>query len=311
MVLIISDFTNFTIEKFTPTITVRNVTSYPGANVTVPIEVVSNRGTPFTGNITVRFDDNSTKVVPITNGFGSFSYVIGDVDVYNLTYEFAEDDYYYGANNNSVWNVVPFNVTFDKELVTTGTIYVGREVEFVITATNNGNYTIDTVVIGDKDNRGLNLSEDSSYGDWTYNHDGTWTYKGSLAAGQSAELRLRFNVYEAGNLTNIALLNLNNGLGNYSANASFFIEKYTPIISVDNITCYPGSNVTIPITVDGQDGKPFNGTVIVRFSDGYNETVHIVNGSGNVSHVIGDVDLNVTYETVEDGLHYSVNTLVL
>ena len=215
--------------------------------------------------------------VNVTDGKGSFEYLAGVEGIYNLTYIFDENATHYAVTNMSFVNVTDFNVTVNKTLITTDVIYVGSEdVEFYIVVTNNGNYTIDRVVVFDDNHTGLVLTS-GSYGSWTYNGS-AWIYDGSLAAGQSASLLVKFNATDAGNYTNYVVVDLNNGSGNVSDNASYDIEKFSQVISVEDIVCYPGSNNTIRFNVTSNDGKAFNGTVIVKFDDGTNVTVNVIDG---------------------------------
>ena len=56
--------------------------------------------------------------------------------------------------------------------------------------------------------------------------------------------------------------------------------------TVENVTGLAGQNVTIPINVTADDDKPFNGNVTITFPDGSNQTVVIVNGTGNATWAI-------------------------
>ena len=59
-------------------------------------------------------------------------------------------------------------------------------------------------------------------------------------------------------------------------------------ITIDNVTVYPGENVTIPINVTTINDEPFNGTVAVIMPDNSTQTVTIINGTGNVTWYVPD-----------------------
>jgi hypothetical protein len=59
-------------------------------------------------------------------------------------------------------------------------------------------------------------------------------------------------------------------------------------VTIGNVTAYPGEEVTIPINVTADNGKPFNGNVTVILPDGTNQTVEIINGTGNIKWTVPD-----------------------
>ena len=86
--------------------------------------------------------------------------------------------------------------------------------------------------------------------------------------------------------------------GNYTDNATFNgrhpylpsngtgVVRVLPIpthVSVGNVTTFAGREVTIPINVTADDGKPFNGNVTITLPDGSNKTVEIIDGKGNTT----------------------------
>lgn len=54
-------------------------------------------------------------------------------------------------------------------------------------------------------------------------------------------------------------------------------------VTIENVTVYPGENVTIPINVTTIDNEPFNGTVAVIMPDNSTQNVTVVNGTGNIT----------------------------
>ena len=103
---------------------------------------------------------------------------------------------------------------------------------------------------------------------------------------------------------------------NYTGNETYLPSNGTGIVkvlpiptntTVGNVTGYPGQEVTIPVNVTADDGKPFNGKVNVTLPDGDIKEVTITNGTGNVTWTIpsdlptgnytvpGNYSGNVTY----------------
>ena len=54
-------------------------------------------------------------------------------------------------------------------------------------------------------------------------------------------------------------------------------------VSVGNVTTFAGKEVTIPIKVTADDGKPFTGKVTIRFPDGSTKVVNVINGNGKTT----------------------------
>ncbi len=97
-----------TIPKVPVDITVGNVSGKPGDKVTIPIKVVPEDGSKFTGKVTVKLPDGTKKVVKIVNGKGSVDWTIpknykGDYKVY---VSFGGNDYYYASNGTGNVHVI-------------------------------------------------------------------------------------------------------------------------------------------------------------------------------------------------------------
>ena len=71
-------------------------------------------------------------------------------------------------------------------------------------------------------------------------------------------------------------------------------------ISVENVTTYPDKDVIIPINVTADDNKTFSGNVTIIVPDGSNQTVEIINGTGNATwHVPKDYTPDKYNDTVK------------
>ena len=64
------------------------------------------------------------------------------------------------------------------------------------------------------------------------------------------------------------------------------VVKIPTNITVGNVTAFAGEEVTIPINVTADDGKPFNGNVTITFPNGDTKTVEIINGTGSTTWTV-------------------------
>lgn len=79
---------------------IRDINAKPGENINIPIYVVPYYGLVFNGNIVVELPDGSTKILTITNGFGTVDWTV-PIDyngTFNVTASFEGNDTYLAAN---------------------------------------------------------------------------------------------------------------------------------------------------------------------------------------------------------------------
>ena len=269
-----------TVVKVPTQITVGNITTNPGTEITIPINVTTDDGIPFNGNITINFPDGTNKTVEIVNGTGNTTWYVPDdysPDVYNDTVSFGGDNRYLPSQGNGTITVIviPTHIS-----VGNITAHPGEDISIPINVTSdddvpfNGNIT---VTLPDGSNVTVEIVNGSGNVPWTVpvDYDGdypvTATYPGT-------------NKYLPSNGTGIVT-----------------VVKVPTHVDVENITTKPGKEITIPINVTGEDDKPITGNVTVELPDGSNQTVEIINGTGNTTWTVpddyeGDYNYTVEYE---------------
>ena len=165
-------------------VTIGNVTTYPGENVTIPINVTTINDEPFNGDVAVILPDNSTQIVSVVNGTGNITWLVPE--------DYTPDKY-------------PDAIRFP----------------------------------------------------------GNETYAPSNGTGTVTVIQVPTHV------------------------------------SVENVTVYPDTDVSIQINVTADNNNPINGEVVITMPDGSNVTVDIVNGTGTAKwHVPVDYTPDVYPDTV-------------
>ena len=289
-------------------ISVGNVTAQPGDNVTIPIKVTADDKVPFNGNISVTLPDNTTVTVEIVNGAGDVNWTIPEdykKDDYPVNASFEGNDTYLPSEGTGFVSVIPIdvqlNITVDRSKVRYGDV-----VEFTITVRNNGpgNATGTTVVniipkefeyisdncsdVNYQDTKDLLMAP---IGAQSYDPStGTW-FIGDLASGEETKLTILARANFVGTKQVDSSVSIDERETNYDNNkdsTNVTVTQEPTYISVGNVTAKPGDNVTIPINVTTGDNVPFNGNVTVILPDGSNQTVEIVNGTGNVNWTVPD-----------------------
>ena len=119
--------------------------------------------------------------------------------------------------NNSVYVGVP-EFTVEK-VALTKEVKVGDEVIFNVTVTNTGDINLTGVYIQDNEySNGLEYSDYSDKGDWTFDGTDKWTYNGKLAPGEKISLLLTFTATSPGVKNNTAVCG--NNLTNETLNST-------------------------------------------------------------------------------------------
>ena len=243
--------------------TVGNVTGYPGDEVTIPINVTADDGIPFNGNITFTFPDGTNTTVEIVNGTGTTTWTIPDDYVpgdYPDNATFDGRHPYLPSNGTGIVTVLPIPTE-----VTIGnvTAYPGENVTIPINVTTldgvpfNGDVA---VVMPDNSTQIVSIVNGTGIITWHVPEDYT---------PDKYPDTIRFP-----------------GTEKYApSNGTGIIEvvKIPTHITVGNVTTFAGREVTIPINVTADDGKPFNGNVTITLPDGTTKTVEIINGQGSTT----------------------------
>ena len=242
---------------------VGNVTTYPGENVTIPVNVTADDDEPFNGNVTVTLPDGTNQTVEIINGTGNATwetpddYLPGD---YPDNATFPGDENYLPSNGTGIVTILPIPTH-----VTIGnvTAYPGENVTIPINVTVfddkpfNGNVS---VVMPDNSTHIISVENGTGIIIWHVPED-------------YSPDRYPDSIRFPGNDQYLP----SNGTGIVE------VVKIPTHITVGNVTTFAGREVTIPINVTADDGKPFNGIVTITFPDGSKKPVVIVNGQGTTT----------------------------
>ena len=251
-----------TVLPIPTTITVGNVTAFPGENVTIPINVTTIDNVPFNGDVAVIMPDNSTQIVSVVNGTGIINWQVPEdysPDKYPDSIRFPGSDIYEPSNGTGIIEVVKIPTQITVGNVTT---YAGMEVTIPITVTAedgnpfNGNVTI---TFPDGTTKTVEIINGEGTTTWFVPNDYTpETYPDTVKfSGDDKYLP-------------------SEGIGTIT------VIKTPVDIIVGNVTANPGDDVIIPIKVIPRDGSVYNGKITVELPDGTIKTVDIVNGKGNV-----------------------------
>ena len=94
-------------------ITVGNVTTFAGTEVTIPINVTADDDKPFTGNVTITFPNGENKTVEIVNGTGNVTWFVPYTytpDVYPDIVKFEGNQTYLPSNGTGTITVIKIPV---------------------------------------------------------------------------------------------------------------------------------------------------------------------------------------------------------
>uniref|UniRef100_UPI00388F9DE8 hypothetical protein n=1 Tax=Methanobrevibacter sp. TaxID=66852 RepID=UPI00388F9DE8 len=272
-----------TVEKIPTHISIENVTAYPGDDVNISVNVTADDGVAFNGNISFTLPDNRIVSVEIVNGSGVVPWTVPDdfeEGVYPTNASFEGEGRYLPSNGTGTVTVIPKIPT---------EITVGN-----VTARPGDNVTIPVNVTADdgvpfNGNISVTLPDNKTVPVEIVNGTGSvpWTVPDDFEEGDYP-----VNATFDGDDNYLP----SNGTGTVS------VEKIPTHIGVDNVTAHPGDDVVIPVNVTADDDVPFNGNITVILPDGSNQTVVIVNGTGNVNWTVpddfeeGDYPVNASFE---------------
>ena len=262
-------------------VTIGNVTTYPGENITIPINVTTINGDPFNGTVAVQMPDNTTQIVSIVNGTGNITWYVPEdytPDKYPDTIRFPGNDSYLPSNGTGVIEVVKIPTHITVGNVTT---FAGEEVTIPINVTAddgkpfNGNVTI---TFPDGSKKTVEIINGTGNATWFVPEDYT---------PEKYPDNVKFD-----------------GDDKYlpsEGNGTITVIKIPVDIIVGNVTARPGDDVVIPIKVIPYDGSVFNGKVTVELPDGTIKVINIINGKGSVPWTVpkdykaGDYPVKVSF----------------
>ena len=249
-------------------VTIGNVTTYPGENITIPINVTTINDEPFNGTVAVIMPDNSTQNVTVINGTGNITWYVPEdytPDKYPDVIRFPGDDVYEPSNGTGIIEVVKIPTHITVGNVTT---FAGMNVTIPINVTAddgkpfNGNVTI---TFPDGTNKTVEIINGTGSTTWFVPYD-----------------------YTPDKYPDGVKFDGDNKYLPSEGNGTITVIKIPVDIIVGNVTGRPGDDVTIPIDVVPRDGSVFNGNVTVELPDGTIKVVEIINGKGSVDLTIPD-----------------------
>lgn len=256
-----NNISTITVLPLPTQVTIGNVTTYSGENVTIPINVTIN-DEPFTGNVEVIMPDNSTQIVSVVNGTGNITWYVPDdytPDKYPDVIRFPGSDVYEPSNGTGIIEVVKIPTYISVGNVTT---FAGMEVTIPINVTADDGKPFNgkvTITLPDGTNKTVEIINGTGTTTWFVPYDYTPD-------------RYPNDVKFAGDDKYLP----SEGKGTIT------VIKIPVDIIVGDVTAHPGEEVTIPIDVIPRDGSVFNGKVTVELPDGTVKVVDIVNGIGSV-----------------------------
>ena len=232
-----------------------NVTVTYGEPIVVPYDSVNAT------NVTYEIVDGDGNVV-VNGTVGPDGTVPVDqlpVGNYTVNWTTVVDGNHIPGNNTSTLEVlqIPTKVTIGNVIA-----YPGENVTIPINVTANDEpFTgIVEVIMPDNTTQSVNVVNGSGNITWHVPDDyAPDTYPDAIRFPGS-------DIYESSNGTGIVE-----------------VVKIPTQISVGNVTTFAGRDVTIPINVSADDGKPFSGNVTITLPDGTNKTVEIINGTGETT----------------------------
>jgi hypothetical protein len=243
-----------------------NVTSYPGQNVTIPINITTRNGIPFNGDVTIIMPDNSTQTVSIVNGTGTITWYVPEdytQDKYPDSIKFRGNDRFLPSSGTGIIEVIQIPTQITVGNVTT---YAGMEVTIPINVTADDGKPFTgkvTITLPDGSTKTVEIVDGEGTTTWFVPYDYTPD-------------KYPDSVKYDGNQKYLP----SEGKGTIT------VIKIPVDIIVGNVVGRPGDNVVIPIDVIPRDGSVFNGKITVELPDGTVKTVEIINGKGSVDWTI-------------------------
>ena len=201
--------------------------------------------------------------------------------------------------------IVP-EVTVDKTVNVVNPNY-GDLVEFYITVYNGFDAIAYNVTVWDVLPAGLEFVSADYGGVNSSLHDVKWNF--DLGANSEIVLTVVAKVVDYGNLTNVAIVNDNNGKGdNKTDNSSVFVPEYTIIKVADDIykVYSVGEEVTYTIVIANTNDIKGNNVVVM---DKFDERLQFISSTGpneDLSH-LGENKIYWTFDEIDEGATVEFN----
>ena len=185
-------------------------------------------------------------------------------------------------------------------------VKVGDTVEFTITVTNNGLSRATEVIVYDVLPKGFEyVSGADKYDSATRNV--TWNID-RIDKGGSATVTFIAEVVSSGELVNVAYTHAKENETDVPGTSdNITADKLHLTITVKNYVTYPGTDVTVEITVVDEKGNPFTGTLHVVVADPVSTDSlppHTVGATAD--DILGATTLDVDITNGEGSFTYSV-----
>lgn len=242
-----------------------------------------------------------------------------DGSITNIAHTFAKENETDIEASTDVITIQP-NVVLDITKVSNVTeVVIGDIIEFTISVTNNGLSKATEVCIWDILPDAFEyVAGADSYDENTRNL--TWTIDKLASNGGSVNVSFTAKAIKAGDFVNVAYANAKeNETPVDNSTDKITVKKLHLIITINNYVTYPGSDVTVEITVVDEKGNPFTGTLNIEVADPVSTDslpVHTVGASDDekLGATTTTADINngkgsFTYsvpEDAEDGTTYEV-----
>ena len=288
-------------------IVVANTGAVNATNVTVTDELPDNlEFINATGNLTVSEDKKTlTWIIPqLGNDPVELFVTVRTLELGNFTntVTVTSNENNTPVKDNETITVVYANLTVVKS-VNASSVSVGDLVEFTINVTNTGLVDITDITVSDALDLAFKIIGNESV---TSDNEIIWNIE-RLNAGDSISLSVVVEILKEGTFNNTAAVespytNKTDSTVNVTA------VKIPTHVSVENVTAYPGDDVTIQINVTSDDNKTISGNITVYLPDGSNQTVEIINGTGNITWHVPE---NYTSGVYNDTASYPGNDTYL
>ncbi|WP_458456142.1 hypothetical protein [Methanobrevibacter sp.] len=287
-----------TVESIPTTVVVENVIVKAGQNVTITVNVTTDNNNPFNGDITVTLPNGSAENVEVIDGSGEVVWYVPEDygGNYSVSADYSGNEIYLPSYATGIVNVIP-KISIDIS-VSNETAYPDSDVTVTINVTAEDGKPFNgevTVIMPDGSTQTVEIVDGVASSSLQVSRFDLLAASTSTIGTGTADWHVPGS-YAPGNYPVLAEFEGNDDY--FAANGTGNIEVI-PIpteIKVDSdVTGRPGQNVAIPINVTSDDNKPFNGVVAVTLPDGSNQTVEIIDGSGNAIWPIPE-DYNGTYE---------------
>ncbi|WP_458405246.1 CARDB domain-containing protein [Methanobrevibacter sp.] len=214
------------------------------------------------------------------------------------------------TETNDTTNITVKNVDLDITKVANATeVYVGDEVTFTITVTNNGDGIAHNANVTDVLDEAFEYVSGGSYDAAT--RTVTWNLD-QIGAGETAEVTVVVTVSKGGKFNNTATVVCDENKTETNDTTDITVKKLNIIIVVGNYTTTPDTDVLVEITVVDENGEKVSVNLTVEVTgpeDTDSLPPHNSLGAGEIDVEVKDGEGSFTYHVpadAKDGTSYVV-----